>query len=280
MPWIAGAVALEDSGRRALSRLERTQMPKRILGWIICVGMLIVPSALSQQMPVRTFRYISEWKVARKDAGVYAVEVEKTVRPVLQKMMQDGTVFDYGTYITIIKEDDGVTNGYWFEIPNHAALEKVLAELAKVPSSNIGNSATKQHDLLLRSELRRSKASSGTNGYLYFNSTLIQPGKKDQWREWWDKYQKPMYDQFLVDGLVNMYEIDSGEMHTMDPNIVYLIYVSSTADALDKINNAFISRGKSLSRDEAREMANGLDAVVVAGSHRDYFARAMSYANK
>jgi hypothetical protein len=255
-------------------------MRKRTMGWIIAIGIIAVPSALSQQMPVRTFRYISEWRVPKQDAATYATEVENTVRPVLQKMMQDGTVFDYGSYLTIIKEDDGVTNGYWFEIPNHAALEKVLSELGKLPSSSIANSATRQHDLLLRNELRRSKPSSGTKGYLYFNSTLIQPGKKDQWREWWDKYQKPMYDQFLADGLVNMYEIDSGEMHTMDPNIVYLVYVSPTADALDKINNAFISRGKSLSREEAREMASGLDAVVVPGSHRDYFARAMSYSNK
>jgi len=195
-------------------------------------------------------------------------------------MMQEGIVFDYGSYVTIIKEDNGVTNGYWFEIPNHAGLEKVLGELAKLPASRFANSATGQHDLLLRTELRQGKASSGTDGYLYFNSTLIQPGKKEQWRKWWDKYQKPMYDRFLADGLVNMYEIDSGEMHTMDPNMAYLVYVAPTAAALDAINDAFIKRGKSLSRDDAEEMANGLEAVVVAGSHRDYFARASMYSNK
>lgn len=245
------------------------------------MGLLVIPPTFSQQAPpLRTFRFISEWKVPRKDVGAYSAELEKTVRPVLQKLMQDGTVFDYGTYVTIVKDDEGATNGYWFEILNHAGLEKVLSELAKLPSSRIADSATKQHDYLLRNELRRGgKAYNGTNGYLYFNSTLIQPGKKDQWREWWDKYQKPMYDQFLADGWVNMYEIDSGEMHTMDPNIVYLVYVSSMADALDKINNAFITRGRNLSKDEAREMSNGLEAVVVPGTHRDYFARAMSYAN-
>lgn len=255
-------------------------MRKRILGLIIGIGVLMALPTFSQQLPVRTFRFISEWKVPPQDAAAFATELEKNVRPVLQKMMQDGLVFDCGSYRTIIKEDEGVTNGYWFEIGNHAALEKVLSELAKLPASNIANSAMKQHDILLRNELRRSKASTGTNGYLYFNTTLIQPGKKDQWREWWDKYQKPMYDQFLAEGLVNMYEIDSGEMHTMDPNYAYLVYVSPTADALDKINDAFISRGKHLTPDQAHEMANGLDAVVVAGSHRDYFARALSYANR
>src|SRR5207245_208914 len=139
---------------------------------------------------------------------------------------------------------EGSTNGYWFGAQTHPALRKVLDELAKLPPSDIGDSAVKQHDYLLRHELRLTKPSSGTNGYYYFNSTLIQPGKQAQWHEWWDHYQKPLYEKFLADGLITMYEIDTGEMHTMDPNMQYLIWVTPNPEALDKMNDAWISRGQ------------------------------------
>lgn len=254
-------------------------MPKRIAASIILIALLVIPSGVAQQSPQaipatpRTFRFISEWKVPRKSIQVFAAELEKNVRPILQRMMQDEIVFDYGTYMTIIKEDDGSTNGYWFEIPTMAALQKVLDELAKLPPSAIGDSAIKQHDYLLRNHLRVAKPSSGSNGYLYFHSSLIQPGKSAQWRQWWDRYQRPRYEKYLADGLITMYEFDSGEMHTMDPNWWYLVWVSPTADALDKMN---LIKGAQFTLEERGDF----EAVVVAGSHRDYFARAISYASK
>ena len=252
----------------------------RVTLCLVMVVFCLTGFAVSQQTVPRTLRYMSEWTIAPQQWDTYTKELDDRVRPVFQRLMADGTVMDWGTYTSLIAEDNGITHGMWFEITSLAGVEKVLGELAKLPPSKIAQSASKHHDMLLRTNLRRSKPTNGSNGYYYFNSTLTLPGKTGKWREWWDKYQKPMYEQFLADGLVTTFEVDSGEMHTMDPNWVYLIYVAPTADALDRINDAFLSRAKKRTPEEGQAISDAYDAVVVPGSHRDYFARALSYASK
>ncbi len=241
---------------------------------------LYSPIFVGQQRVPRTLRYMSEWTVAPQQVELFSKELSDRVRPVFQRLLEDGTVTDWGIQTSLIAEDNGVTNGMWFEITSLAGVDKTLKELAKLSPGKTAQFVMKHHDYLLRTNLRRSKPGNGADGFYYFNSTLIQPGKVDQWREWWDKYQKPMYEQFLADGLVTSYEVDSGEMHTMDPNMVYLIYVSPSADALDKINDAFLSRAKKRSAEESQAISAAYDAVVVPGSHRDYFARANIYETK
>jgi hypothetical protein len=255
-------------------------MKLRIVRHLFLFALLLPCAAAAQQNVPRTLRYMSEWTVAPEQVDAYSKELADRVRPVFERLMADGTVTDWGTYTSLIAEDNGITHGMWFEITSLAGVDKALTELAKLPPSKIAQSASKHHDYLMRANLHRSKPSNGSNGFYYFNSTLIQPGKVGRWREWWDRYQKPMYDQFLADGWVTMYEIDSGEMHTMDPNMVYLVYVAPSADALDKINDAFLTRAKKRSSEEAQGIDDAYNAVVVAGTHRDYFARAVSYASK
>ena len=241
---------------------------------------LLVSAAHSQQLPPRTYRFVSEWKIPQQHLAAYTSELDKNVRPVLEKLVRDGTIFDFGVYTTIVKEDEGVTHGYWFEIPTLPSLDVALNALSNLPSTEIRNSALKQHDFLFRILLRGSRSGSGKNGIFYLNSTQLQPGKRDEWRDWWDKYQKPMYEQFLRDGWITSYEIDTGEVHTMDAGWVYLAYVAPSLEAVDRINNAFRIRVEKRTPEENQSINSGLQAIAVAGSHRDYMARANSYATK
>jgi len=255
-------------------------MKKPLPRYVVAI-ILMAPMLAAAQQPVpRTLRYMSEWTISPQDFDAYTKELDQRVRPVLQRLMNAGTVVDWGTYSSLVAEDNGATHGMWFEITSLEGLETALDALKDLPPSRLAMGAKKHHDALLRTNLRRSKPANGSKGYYYFNSTLIQPGKTDKWREWWDKYQKPMYDQFLADGLVVSYEVDSGEMHTMDPNWVYLVYVEPTASAIDKINDAFLSRAKKRTPEESQAISDEYNSVVVPGTHRDYFARSMSYATK
>ena len=247
---------------------------------IIFLTLLLIAAAHSQTLPPRTYRFVSEWQIPMQHLATYTSELERNVRPLLEKLMRDGTIFDFGVYTTIVKEDEGVTHGYWFEIPTLPSLDTALNALSNLPSSEIGTSAPKEHDFLFRILLRGSRAASGKNGIFYLNSTLLQQGKRDEWRDWWDKYQKPMYEQFLRDGWITSYEIDTGEVHTMDAGWVYLAYVAPSLEAVDKINNAFRIRVEKRAPEENQAINSALQAIAVAGSHRDYMARANSYATK
>lgn len=255
-------------------------MLKSLVKCLIRAAILVSLCGTGQQLPPRTYRFVSEWRIPRAKNAAFAAELENNVRPLLEKMVNDGTVFDFGIYATVIHENEGVTHGYWYDIPTLVAMERVQSEMSKIPQSAIEGMAISQHDYLLRILSRHAKSTRGSNGYYYLNSTLIQPGKRDEWRAWWDKYQKPMYEQFLADGLITAYEIESGEIHTMDPNWVYLTYVAPSADAIDKLNNAFRIRVEKRAPEENRAINSALEAIVVPGSHRDYLARASSYGMK
>jgi hypothetical protein len=246
----------------------------------LILSSLLVGGASGQQNTPRTLRFVSEWVVPPPQRAEYLTYLEKEAKPIFERMMKDGPVVDWGIYTTAVYDDNGPSNGYWFECKDVAGIDKVLRELDKIRQNPINTSDFKHHDYLLRSVLRHTRSGDGADGVYYFNSTLIQPGKKDRWRAWWDKYQKPMYDQFLADGLVSIYEIEAGEIHTMDPNWVYLMYVAPNAESIDKINAAFEARGEKRNSDESRAISDEYDAVVVAGSHRDYLARATSYGQK
>ena len=236
-------------------------------------------SVLAQEIPY-TLRFVSEWSLPPAQRASYVAYLDQNVRPIFEKLSIDGTVLDWGIYTTAVYDDNGFSNGYWFEAATMAGIDKVLGQLARLKETQLITADVKHHDLLLRTTLRRSKEGAGKDGYYYFNSTLLQSTKRDQWRKWWDTYQKPMYEQFLADGLVSMYEIEAGEIHTMDPSWVYLAYVAPSAEALDKINAAFQARGKKRNEEESRAISDAYDAVVVPGTHRDYLAHANSYAQK
>ena len=61
----------------------------------IFLTLLLISAAHSQTLPRRTYRFVSEWKIPRQHLATYTSELEKNVRPVLEKLMRDGTSCDF-----------------------------------------------------------------------------------------------------------------------------------------------------------------------------------------
>src|SRR6202158_1855833 len=109
---------------RVAPLLRGTVMPDRVLASVLAMVVLATGPGGAQPLPPRTFRFLSEWRVPPRSVRAFADELDKNVRPILKKSMEEGTVIDYGTYTTVVEEEDGSTNGYWFGMPRQAALEK------------------------------------------------------------------------------------------------------------------------------------------------------------
>jgi hypothetical protein len=245
----------------------------------MAVLLLLGPAWSQADSQPRPLRYVSEWEVPRDHWAEYEKFTDKTVRPVLERLMSQKGVLGWGIYRSVLNQDGARTHGLWFEVPSIDTCEKVLAELAALPPSPIAPTA-KHHDYLYRAQLRRTKESSGTGGYLFVNITQIQQGKRQQWREWWDKYQKPNFEQYLAEGMVTMYELEVEEIHHEGPNWAYLIYVTPSAEALDKLNATFAANQAKRTADENRAINEALDLTVIPNGHQDYLAQALAYAQR
>src|SRR5690348_8105697 len=179
---------------------EEGGMGRALLLLAVSYG-IFPPAALVAQAPAqRPLRYVSEWELPSDHWADYEAYAERNVRPTLKALMSEQTILGWGLYRSLLNQDGARTHGLWFEAPSLEAIEKVLARLSTLPRSPIPTTA-KHHDYLYRAQLRRATTSSGTGGYLFVNTTQIQQGQREHWREWWDKNQKPNYEQYLSEGL-------------------------------------------------------------------------------
>ncbi len=253
-------------------------MNKRVFLLLAALAlMLVAPLMVSAQMQQEppNFVYVSEWAIPRAQWGDWVASNEKNNKPIYDKMLADGTIIGYGIFSTNVHDESGITHGSWFEATSLAAIEKVLVEVTKLPPSPVANAATKHRDYLLRTSLHRAKAASGKDGYLWVNYTLLQPGKAQEWRGLFDKYVKPVFDDMLANGSLLLYQIESEQVHTDNPNAVLIVYLAPSADALDKFFSAIsgiIAKNPLL--------GDAIGAVTVPAAHRDYFARVIHYAQK
>ena len=236
--------------------------------------------AVAQSAPAqRPLRYVAEWELPRQQWSQFEAYVNKSIRPLLTKHLDDGVIISWGTYRSVLTQDGARTHGLWFEANNIADVDRVSKALDDLPLTP-ATLNVKRHDYLYRSQLRRAKEGNGSDGYLFVNTTQIQEGQREHWREWWDKNQKPNYDQYLAEGLITMYELVGEEIHHAGPNWVYLIYVTPSAAALDKLNATFAANSAQRSPEERRAIQEAFDRTVVPSGHQDYIARVSAYAQR
>jgi hypothetical protein len=222
---------------------------------------------------------VSEWVIPRAQWAEYEAFNKKSAQPLFERFLADGTILSWGIYATVVHQEERETHGSWFETASLANVQKVLAELAKLAPNPVINTV-KHHDFLLRAPLRRNRAASASSGYLLVNSILVQPGKGQEWRELFDKYNKPVYEELLANGTISTYWVHVEQVHTDDPGRRYVVYVVPNADGLDKVGAAFQAAGRKRGTEANQAVGRAFTDVSVAGSHRDYFARIINYSQK
>ena len=256
--------------------MRASRFPLFVTFLILLYGSVAWSQGAAQARPLR---YVSEWEIPRDRWGEFETSADHNIRPLMELQMKQGTILSWGIYRSMLTQDGAATHGFWFEAPSIQGIEQVLDELSRLPLMPVPPNA-RHHDYLYRAQLRRATSGQGTGGYLFVNTTQIQPGKRQSWREWWDKNQKPNFEQYLAEGLVTEYELVGEEIHHAGPNWVYLIYVTPSAEALDKLNATFATNTAKRSPEENRLVNEALDAAVIPSGHQDYIARALAYSQR
>lgn len=257
-------------------------MKRRIFWFLatVCVLSFLPLVGLAQQQAPSTFIYVSDWTIPRAHWEEYEAFSKKNAQPVFERLLADGTIISWGFLSTLVHQEDGYTHTNWYEATSMANLEKTAAELRKLPPNPIVNAGVKHQDLLLRTSLRRTRPGSGTNGFLWVNWAQVQPGKGQQWRELFEKYNKPVYDELLANGTITHYNLQERYVHTDNPNWRIVVYVTPNAEGIDKVRAAFDAAAQKRGPEANRAVAQAFAEVTVAGVHRDYAARVLSYGQK
>jgi hypothetical protein len=244
-------------------------MMKRIAGlFVIVLAVMLVPAALPQMEPTPTvYTYVSQFQVPRANWAAYSEDSEKTVVPVAEKMLADGTILSWSTFEQVIHTPDGYTHGAAWSSTSIAGLMKVLDEIRKVGPRPGQIAATKHEDLLMQTSLYR--VGSGTPTYLRVVCSNAKADKPGDYTATLKKLLVPTFEEQVKKGVATYYGVDEQYVNTAAPSTRCVVITYPNAEGIDKWAQAISATMSKWSPAERAEFA----ASTVLDSRRDILAR-------
>jgi hypothetical protein len=248
---------------------------------LFVVVLLLASAAAAQMAPSSeppVFTYVAEWNIPRAQWAEYKTFAQ-SAQPILDRLVASGTITGYGTYEAFVHEIDGPTHGTWWTASSISNLDKARVELLKLTPTQ-GQLQAKHRDYLLRSLIHKGSSVKPGSGFLVVSYNLVLPGKANDWRQLWEKYQKPIFDELVANGTITQYGLDVEQVHTSDPNGRYVWYTTSGPDGVDKVGAALNAANEKRTEQERQTLALQVAAVSDGKMHRDFYANVTAYAHK
>ena len=110
-----------------------------------------------------------------------------------------------------------------------------MAEIADIP---------KTHDYLTRDlvfNVTHTAPPEGLLPYTRFNFIKVKPGKGSEYRKAWEKYNKPILDKLLADGVIVAYGLGVEEVRTTGDFTHFAWYDTKDLSQMDRIRAAFLA---------------------------------------
>lgn len=258
------------------------------------LGILVVSAfvgLLSAQAPTPppVYSLIGLWEVTSTDSKLFEDNFAKYQKPILDKFLADGTIIEYGFETAALHTPEGYTHTRWITAENRgkletaigaivAAYEKMPAEQRAKMEKDAERMVKKHRDYLVSTAGYRGKPGQMTKGFGVESFFQAKPGKLTELKELWAKYNKPVMDQLLNDGVVLAAGMDTEDYHTEEPGGVVLWYIIPDMAADDKVDKAFEDARAKLSPEERDNFSKTMRDLTVTEKHRDFLSVIRFYA--
>jgi hypothetical protein len=233
-----------------------------------CVAPARAQDQMQEKPPLYT--YVGFWNMPR---GQWAAMENSDAEDakILDKAMADGTIVGYGHDMNLVHQPDGSTHDDWWSAMSLAGLMNVLDQFYKSGSSTspVMAAATKHSDGIFVSRHYNWKSGSYKGAY---SEVAMYKLKADAPNDAVEMLSNdllvPLMEKLMADGTLLEYEIDTEAIHTEAPGTFWIVYVTPTADGLDKFNAALRAAHK---MNPLGGPAFG--SMVDYSEHRDFLSR-------
>ena len=238
---------------------------------LICILAAAVPSlaqtAAQEKAPIYT--YVAQWAVPR---GQWPdmVKADEQDRPVLDKLVADGTLIGYGAYTNLIHQEGEPTHGTWFTATSEGNLLKALEMIYAQPGLVTApvQAASKHWDQIFTSSIYNSKPGTSSGGYLTWSRWEVKPGDMPSYSELTKKLLVPALDKLLAEGSITSYGQLTEDYHQQKLGAIFEYFTVPDYASLDKANKALDDVFSS--NPALRDAVRGL---LDREGHRDYLTR-------
>jgi hypothetical protein len=256
--------------------------------------LLVCFAAAGQQTPAQpqplTFYYDYTVNPGKEEEFMNLI---KTVgAPVRDKLMADGVILAWGMETPILRYPGGTTNLIWFTVANMDGVDKVLmameAQQAKLEADARANKS-KPISERLRETVDMSKTrdwlttdqvfkvgpipAPGVLPITRYNFVKVKPGKAADYRKTWDKYNKPVFDKLVADGVILAYGLATEAIKTDGEFTHYVWMATANMAGLDKIAAAFAADRAARTEDERNWITQAFTDVTDPDKARSIVTR-------
>jgi hypothetical protein len=256
--------------------------------------LMVCFAAFGQQTPTQpqplTFYY--DYRVNPGKEEEFMNLIKTVGAPVRDKLMAEGVILAWGMETPILRYPGGTTNLIWFSVANMEGLDKVLmameAQQAKLEAEAKANKS-KPPSERIRETVDMSKTRDWLSVDLVFqvgpnpapgvlpvtryNFTKVKPGKAADYRKTWEKYNKPVFDKLVADGVILAFGLSQEAIKT-DGDFTHFVWMATANMAgLDKIAAAFAADRARRTEDERNSITQAFTDVTEPDKARSVVTR-------
>ena len=280
-------------------------MKKRLLLCLAAVLMLCV-TAIAQDAKMQPLTFWYEYSVNPGKEAQF-MELVKTVgAPVRDKLLAEGVIGAWGVETPLMRMPGGATHIIWYSVNDWSGVEKVdaamRAQIAKLDEEAKGGASTgkksvgggmgvtarmmeiadvsKTRDYLTRDLVfvaGQAMPPAGTLPFTRFNYVKVKPGKGSEFRKTWEKYNKPVLDKLVADGVVLAYGLTVEEVRTDGDFTHFVWYAVKDLASLEKVRNTFNSDRDKRSQDERDAITAAFVNVLDVDASRSEVDRSLIF---
>ena len=196
------------------------------------------------------------------------------------------------------------THFIWYAVADYAGLEKVdsamRAQISKLNDEATKSGATKKgqkpagsvtarlaevadmskvHDYLTRDLVigLSQSAPTGVLPYSRYNFFKVKPGKGADFRKAWEKYNKPIFDKLMADGVILAYGLAVEDVRTEGEFTHFVWYDVKDLASLDKVRATFIADRDRRSQEEQDALTHLFVSLQDADASRSELTRSLIF---
>jgi hypothetical protein len=275
---------------------------------LVSLAILLLCSAVVAQTPAPTpgpLTFYYDYTVFPGKEQELMTLISTVGAPVRDKLMAENVVLAWGMETPILRYPGGTTHLIWFTVENWAGVEKVLngmearqASLAdaeakaargkpRPPMTTAERSRSvfdmsKTRDWLIRDLVANygPPPAPGVLPFTRYNFVKVRPGKGADYRRTWEKYNKPVFDKLVTDGVVLAFGLAAEEVKT-DGEWTHMVWIATpTMAAADKVGPAFTADRARRSEKDRNEITEAFQSLTEPDKARSIVTRSRIFKIK
>jgi hypothetical protein len=280
-------------------------MKKRLLLCLLAILLSCVSSAAQQSQPQQPLTFWYDYTVNSGKEDEFMDLVKTVGQPVRDKLMADGVVLAWGVETPLIRVPGQGTHLIWYAVSDWSGVEKVDAamrvQIAKMSEEPDKSGAAKKgakptssamdrlraavdisktHDFLTRDlviSLTPGPMPTGALPWSRYNFVKVKPGKGGDYRKAWEKYNKPVLDKLLADGVVVAFGLAVEEVKTEGDFTHFTWIDTKDLASMEKIRSAFAADRERRSQEEQDAITHLFTSLLDVDASRSSMCRSLIF---